>query len=257
MGGSGAIEQTAGLVVADRLILNNANSTYRFAGGELQSGQTIYSNGQPFVVGSTSNAATLQLRGGIHSFAAGLHITTNAQLSGCGTIIGSVINDGMIALDCTTTFSNTVINNASIVISNGALVEFAEPVVNDGLINAIHGSAIFHAGWTGSGTCLDADGDPDGDGFTNLQEEVAGTDPLNSASAPLIVSVVPKGDNLEVRMLSVAGRSYQLRRCSSLLLGDWEDIGDPLPGNNSELILTDPGGLTGAASRFYSVTITH
>src|SRR5206468_10363710 len=37
-----------------------------------------------------------------------------------------------------------------------------------------------------------ADGDPDGDGFTNLQELFAGTDPTDAGSSPMRISAIAK-----------------------------------------------------------------
>ena len=57
-------------------------------------------NGTPFVVGDGINTATLQLLGGVYSFADGLVITNNATVTGCGTIIGNISNFGTLSTNC-------------------------------------------------------------------------------------------------------------------------------------------------------------
>jgi hypothetical protein len=58
------------------------------------------SNGLPFVVGDGIHPVTFDLNGGVYSFADGLVISSNATVTGCGTIIGNVTNNGTIATNC-------------------------------------------------------------------------------------------------------------------------------------------------------------
>lgn len=94
---------TGGTLGVGQLYLTNSASVMSFAGGTLRSGGARVANGQPFVVGDGTSPATYQMNGGLHEFADGLIISPNATLSGCGTIIGTVINNGMIATNCTLT----------------------------------------------------------------------------------------------------------------------------------------------------------
>src|SRR5262249_16800110 len=71
---------------------------------------TSAANGLPFVVGDGATPATLHLDGGLHSFADGLIISSNATLSGCGTVIGNIINHGIIATNCGGTVTQFSIN---------------------------------------------------------------------------------------------------------------------------------------------------
>src|SRR5207253_9492955 len=46
------------------------------------------------------HSATLQLLGGTYSFANGLVISSNATVTGCGTIVGTISNSGTLATNC-------------------------------------------------------------------------------------------------------------------------------------------------------------
>ena len=96
----GSVTLSSGAVSADKVYLTNSTGRFVFNGGTLQTKGTIASNGAPFVVGDGTNAATLNLAGGTHLFTAGLILSSNATLTGCGTIIGSVVNHGTIATNC-------------------------------------------------------------------------------------------------------------------------------------------------------------
>jgi hypothetical protein len=86
--------------VTDQLILTNAGGTFSFASGTLQAKGVTVANGAPFVVGDGIQPAALQLGGGIYSFADGLVISSNATVSGCGTILGTISNNGTLSTNC-------------------------------------------------------------------------------------------------------------------------------------------------------------
>jgi T5SS/PEP-CTERM-associated repeat protein len=108
--GSGAVNVVngtavlnGGAVLTDQLMLTNAQGTFAFVSGTLQAKNMTVANGAPFVVGNGIQPATLQLQGGTYSFADGLVISSNATVSGCGTILGSISNNGTLATNCNST----------------------------------------------------------------------------------------------------------------------------------------------------------
>ena len=66
---------------------------------------------------------------------------------------------------------------------------------------------------------FDAEADNDGDGMTNLQEYMAGTDPTNSASSLRITSQVMTGSNVRVSWTAVGGKSYIVQMSASPIAG--------------------------------------
>jgi T5SS/PEP-CTERM-associated repeat protein len=124
-----------------------------FGQGHLVVTATTSSNGQPFVAGDGSHAATMKLQGGTYAFDAGLTVSANALLTGCGTINGTVVNLGTITNDCgTLSFNGVITNNGTIVVSSGATAVFAGPLVNNGLIDATDGTALFSSNLVNNGT---------------------------------------------------------------------------------------------------------
>jgi len=97
---SGDFALTGGNVTIDSLFLTNSTGQFVFHGGTLQAKSAVVSNGLPFVVGDGVHPATFQLAGGTFSFADGLVISSNATVSGCGTLVGTISNSETLATNC-------------------------------------------------------------------------------------------------------------------------------------------------------------
>jgi hypothetical protein len=94
----------------DQLLLTNTAGSFAFPSGTLKPRNMTVANGAPFVVGDGVNSATLELQGGTFSFANGLVISPNATVSGCGTIIGAISNNGTLNTNCN---GGVIINSIS------------------------------------------------------------------------------------------------------------------------------------------------
>ena len=86
-----------------------------------------------------------------------------------------------------------VTNNATVRALNGSVIESYALFVNNGTIDISGGSTNFHGGLINNGTITTGGGnvDSDGDGFTDAQEALAGTNPTNAASYLHILAVTP------------------------------------------------------------------
>jgi len=71
----------------------------------------------------------------------------------------------------------------------------------------------------------DANLDQDGDGFSNLQEYLAGTDPSDSRSF-LRLDVTTGSGEVRLTFVAVAGRSYSVLYCDDLGSGTWSKLTD-------------------------------
>ena len=93
--------------------------------------------------------------------------------------------------------------------------------------------------------------DPDGDGFPNSFEFVAGTVPTNSASVLRVQSTTTTAGGTTVVWKSVAGKNYQVSSRLNFSGGTWGDIGSPVTAAAATaqfLDITATGG-----QRFYRV----
>ncbi len=83
------------------------------------------------------------------------------------------------------------------------------------------------------------DSDPDGDGYTTREEEIAGTNPFDGNSRPP-VALLPRGTGpFDVDFpQTVAGRWYALYASTNLAQGHWQRHGGSIAGSGGALVLS-------------------
>ena len=104
-----------------------------------------------------------------------------------------------------------------------------------------------------AGTAADT-ADPDGDGWTNAQEFIAGTDPTNAASTLKISQLQIGGNDFIVSFPTVSGKTYRVERSDTLQAGSWTTLSDNITGTGGTVQVTDPGAAT-QSKRFYRIVI--
>jgi len=96
--------------------------------------------------------------------------------------------------------------------------------------------------------------DPDGDGFTNLQEYIAGTSPVDGTSYLKIDSATTSGSIATIHFNAVASKTYTVLYRTNLTLGAWQKLADvPAQGSTGPVSVNDPA-FGGSKSRFYRLT---
>jgi len=96
---------------------------------------------------------------------------------------------------------------------------------------------------------LDASLDADGDGLTNLQEYLAGTDPRNANSFLRVDIGNPVPGSVRIVVAALAGRSYSVIYRDQAASGPWTVlINFPAAPTNRVINFSDPVGSPG---RFY------
>lgn len=97
----------------------------------------------------------------------------------------------------------------------------------------------------------DAGLDVDADGFNNLQEFTAGTNPQSAASRLKIDSVLPVAGGVQISFLAVSNKTYSILYHGPLWTGGWSKLADvPAQFTTQSVTVTD-GGASGASPRFY------
>ncbi len=98
-----------------------------------------------------------------------------------------------------------------------------------------------------------ANADPDGDGASNWQEYIAGTNPLNATSVfQFLPAASSSGSSFTLQWPSVVNKNYTLQSASSLG-GGWTTVATNLIGNSQVLQWTDTNAASGA--RFYRALV--
>jgi fibronectin type 3 domain-containing protein len=121
-------------------------------------------------------------------------------------------------------------------------------------LSEIEGWRLTHFGTTaGDGDAVDS-ADPDGDGWTNAQEFISGTDPNDAASVLRVTRLHTSESDIVLHFPTVAGRSYRLERSGTLLEGSWTMVEDNITGTGAEIQVTDPDGATDV-KRFYRIVV--
>ncbi len=142
----------------------------------------------------------------------------------------------------------------------GVEIALNDPVTPDGLplwwVSQTFGEPVAGGG-SGGGSLPAATDDPDDDGISNEQEFIAGTDPLDGASAFVVDTsmdeVVP--DDVVLKWNSVAGRRYAVWRTANLM--------EPFVCVVVDLLATPPVNVyrdpeaSGGGPYFYRIEVTY
>ena len=224
LGPANSLFVSGGVVLATDLVIGYTSAYYCTNNLlELDSGSVIVTN--------ASHNAILEVRNGVFILNGGtLQVDTLLMTNACGLFIR---NGGTLI------YSNLVLDpNLS--------------AVGDGIPN----------GWKQAHGLdpLDpnvANEDPDGDGQSNLQEYLAGTDPTNKASSFRITSLAQEGNNLRVTWMTGTGKTNALQAAGGGIYAtnSFTDIFAVTNTTGSLTNYLDAGAATNFPSRFYRVRV--
>ena len=84
-----------------------------------------------------------------------------------------------------------------------------------------------------------ASGDPDHDGFTNLQEYLSGTAPRSAASHLQIAAITYSASGLQLTFTAAAARSYSVLASADASSGTWSKLLDiPASPASKDVVIT-------------------
>jgi len=104
-----------------------------------------------------------------------------------------------------------------------------------------------------SGDAADS-ADPDGDGWTNQQEFIAGTEPENRSSLLEFSQVTRENGDTQLSFATVAGKTYRIERSDDLNPASWSIVQDGIAGTGGSISCTDANG-AGLSKRFYRIVV--
>jgi uncharacterized protein (DUF1800 family) len=107
--------------------------------------------------------------------------------------------------------------------------------------------------WVYSATNLNPNADADGDGMSNLQEAIAGTNPFDSNSVPRISVFTVSVTNNSITMPAQLGKLYQLQSCADLSSSNWLTETSMVVRAGSSITFPSP---VNPAMKFYRIAIS-
>ena len=99
---------------------------------------------------------------------------------------------------------------------------------------------------------IDPNADPDGDGFSNLQEFLAGTDPTDPSSALRITSITTNGPDIVISFTTCSNKFYDAQYNDDLTTSNWSGVATNIPGTGGIVSTNDPGAAS-LTNRFYRI----
>jgi subtilisin family serine protease len=101
--------------------------------------------------------------------------------------------------------------------------------------------------------------DTDGDGDSNLDEFLDGTDPVDAGShlafSGFLATSDTTGDQFVLSFPTVVDRTYDVEYSDTLTEGSWTMLGSPVAGTGSVLQVTDTASRATAPHRFYRLHV--
>ena len=140
------------------------------------------------------------------------------KVEAAGSCIAVYANDVLVLQTSDTTYTNGYFGLSTSASTGSAfdninLLEASSDMDSDGLPND------WELRYFGDMTRAESEADPDKDGFSNLAEYIAGTDPTNPASRFAIVNTGFSPSGFFLNWNSVSGRVYSVSRSTNLLNG--------------------------------------
>jgi hypothetical protein len=251
-GGVGQMTVSDGTVLARDVYVGfnpGSQGALTVAGGV----ETISSN---LVIGNCASGAV-----GVVSVAGGnLYVTNAAHNAFIDVRNGQLVLSGGVLQADTLVMTNACglfIRNGGMLIVSNVVLDPNLSAIGDGIPNGWkqrYGFDPFDP--------TVASADPDGDGMSNLQEYLAGTDPTNSASVLRITSILPEGNDILITWSAVTNKTYVVQVATNSSDGSYTNaftdlatVIVPAAPAITQTNYLDVGAATNGWSRFYRIRL--
>ena len=108
--------------------------------------------------------------------------------------------------------------------------------------------------WVYNANGVSPGADPDGDGFSNLQESIAGTDPFNARSFPQISFTAYTATNFSVMIQGALGKNYTLLSGTNFSGTNWVVETNQVARSGTNVTLTVPAA---PVMKFYRIAVSN
>jgi autotransporter-associated beta strand protein len=216
--------------------------TWTLSGTSSFGGDLLLQAGSVLVSGSINSggsfeaqsATTLQLSAGTITTSA-VQIDAGATMTGCGTINGSLSNQGTVLINCSNglTVHGNVENNGTMRLIDGSALSVSGQFTNTGLLDLMTGAQSLPANFINTGIVLDS-------------------------SLVRVQTAVLSAGGFTVTILGYAGHGYQLQSTPSLAAPAWQAIGSVQSVANSQskpLTLTFVDSAPSKLIGFYRIVV--
>jgi len=171
----------------------------------------------------------LNLSGGVVTSGT-LQILAGGTLTGAGTVNATMVNDGMVTATGSgqsLSFSGSVVNYGTFILTGGASLLASGSFVNDGLLDVMTGAQKIPANLVNNGVVL-------------------------TASAVKVTSFSLASDTFTLNIQSYTGHTYQLQKSTNLSI--WQNVGAAQAGATGyALVMSDTNAA--AAGTFYRIGV--
>jgi hypothetical protein len=99
---------------------------------------------------------------------------------------------------------------------------------------------------------VNGNNDSDGDGFSDRQEYMAGTSPINPADLFRISDITRNGESVVIRLETRPGKRYRVEFAGDIASGDWQTLTNNVTGTGAPVELADPAALSAGQRQYRS-----
>jgi fibronectin type 3 domain-containing protein len=130
----------------------------------------------------------------------------------------------------------------------------ASPPVSATTYTAVEKWRLANFGATANTDNAADSADPDGDGWTNEQEFISGTDPNDRTSLLKVSQMQASGNDMRLSFQTVPGKTYRVEYSDNLLADSWKTVQDNITGTGSTVEIDDTGAAV-QQKRFYRIVV--